>query len=442
MTSRGSRVAVAGACASLMLTGAAFAQDESEEAAAPPPPPPAPTITDAIMGGKLILEARARYETVDQVGIPNQAQAFTLRTRLGWETADWNSLRGLVEFEDVRQLGSEKYNIAVPGPGGGSLNGKTTYPIVNDPEVTELNRLQLIYAPNGFFTGTLGRQRILFEDQRFIGNVGWRQDEQTFDAARIDLASGKIKANYVYANKINRILGEARDWRGDVHLFNAYWSPSEALKLQAFYYGLKFDNSAVNSTETLGARATGGVWAGNFKIAYGATFANQEPAENNPALATGFDLDYYQADVAATVDIYTVRLNYEVLEGDGIRGFTTPLATTHAFNGWSDSFVQAGGNKSHVDGIKDLNLGFVWRPRVRYTYWQNTELTVRYHDFSAERTGSDLGTEWNAQLTAAITPKLTFLIKYADFDAAAAPPVGAPPPASRRKGWLSLEYRL
>lgn len=426
-----------------MLATGAYAQDDAEEAAAPQPPPPPPTITDAIMGGKLILEARMRYENVDQAGIALEADAFTLRTRLGWETAEWNSLRGLVEFEDVRQLGSENYNIAVPGPGGASLNGKTMYPIVNDPEVTELNRLQLVWTPSGMFNATVGRQRVLFEDQRFVGNVGWRQDEQTFDAARVDVAYGKFKANYAYVDKVNRILGEMRDWRGETHLFNAYWSPAEALKLQGFYYGLQFDNSPINSTKTLGARATGGTWVGNFKVAYAATFATQEPHENNPAAAgAGFELDYYQAEIAATVDIWTARLNYEVLEGDGLRGFTTPLATTHAFNGWSDAFIQAGANKSHVDGIEDFNIGVVWRPRWRFTYWQNTEVLVRYHDFDAERTGYALGSEWDAQVTAAITPKLSFLVKYADFERAATPPVGAPPPASRRKAWLSLEYRL
>jgi hypothetical protein len=31
---------------------------------------------------------------------------------------------------------------------------------------------------------TLGRQRINLDDQRFVGSVGWRQNEQTFDAVR------------------------------------------------------------------------------------------------------------------------------------------------------------------------------------------------------------------------------------------------------------------
>ena len=293
------------AFAAMAWAGAAYGQDDEPEI--PPPPPPPPTISDAIAGGKLILESRLRYETVDQANIAKKADALTLRTRFGWETGEFNNFRGLIEVEDVRQLGAERYNIAVPGPGGVSLNGKTTYPIINDPEVTELNRLQVSWTPNGMFSTTVGRQRILFDDQRFVGNVGWRQDEQTFDAARFDVGYGKFKATYVYVDKVNRVLGEARDWTGETHLLNATWSISEQLKLQGFYYGLEFDNSVINSTETTGARATGKVWAGLVQVAYGATFANQEPYADNAAV---FDLDYYQADISGTFDIYTVRLNY------------------------------------------------------------------------------------------------------------------------------------
>jgi hypothetical protein len=414
----------------------------SEPAAIEPiaPPPPAGTISDAIAGGKLILEARARYEDVDQTGIANSAQAYTIRTRLGWETAEWRSFKGLIEFEDVRLLGRENYNVAIPGPGGASLNGRTTYPIVNDPEVTELNRLQLTWNPFAALGLTVGRQRILIDDQRFVGNVGWRQDEQTFDAARADVAWGKFKVAYAYVTDVNRVLGEARDWHGDSHLVNATWSIAEQLKLQAFDYALEFDNAAANSTNTMGVRATGKAWVGLFQVAYSATAANEKDYDNNPA---NFSLDYYQADLAGTYDIWTARVAYEQLEGDGVRGFFTPLGTTHAFQGWADAFATAGGNKTHVDGIEDWNFTLVARPRFRSTYWFNTEVTVRYHDFNAERTGADLAHEWDVQLTAAITPKLSVLGKYADFDREESVPVGTTlAPADRTKFWLGLEYKL
>ena len=77
------------------------------------------------------------------------------------------------------------------------------------------------------------------------------------------------------------------------------------------------------------------------------------------------------------------------------------------------------------------------------TYLFNSEFTVRYHDFDAERTGANLAGEWDLQATAAITTKLTALIKYADFDRKEFVPAGTTlAPADRTKFWFSLEYRL
>lgn len=422
------------------------AEPAPEPAPEPPPPPaPPPTISDQIGAGKLILEVRARYETVDQTRtatLLDKANAFTVRTRLGWESAEFMGVKGLVEFEDVRQIGSEHYVVNVPGVTTAPLNGadKARYPIVNDPDVTELNRAQLTWTPSAALQVTAGRQRILLDDQRFVGNVGWRQDEQTFDAIRTDVALGRFKATYAYVTHINRILGELRDWDSDSHLFNATWSPAEALRLQGFVYALDFGNSAANSSITKGVKASGKTWLGLYQLAYNATFARQSDYRHNTA---AYDLDYFGADLAGTFDIYTAKVSYESLEGDGVRGFTTPLATTHAFNGWADAFAAPGGNKSFVDGIQDLNLSLNVKPRFRRTYFFNSDIVVRYHDFDNQRTGADLGHEWDLQFTAAITTKLSIQLKYADFQRVKTVPVGtAAPPASRTKTWLTLEYKF
>jgi hypothetical protein len=425
---------------------------EGPDAAAAAPPAPAPeppaagTISDAIAGGHLLLEVRARHETVDQkktAALTADADANTLRTRLGWETADWNGLKGLVEFEDVRILGAERFAVNVPGATTPPLNGasKARFPLVNDPKVTELNRLQLTWTVNPALTLTAGRQRILVDDQRFIGNVGWRQDEQTFDAIRADAALGRFKATYVYVSRVNRVLGELKDWDSDSHLLNATWSPSEALRLEGFVYALDFGNSFPNSSITKGVKASGKAWVGLYQVAYNATWARQSDYHGR---TTPYDLDYVGLDVAGTFDIYTVKADWESLEGNGTRGFTSPLATTHAFQGWADAFVQPlGGNKGFVDGLEDFNLSFNAKPRFRATYLFNSDLLVRYHDFNDQKTGADLGHEWDAQVQAAITPKLSIALKYADFERAATVPVGtATPPPSRTKVWLTLEYKL
>ncbi|WP_340644922.1 alginate export family protein [Phenylobacterium sp.] len=448
-------LALGAGVAALLWTGLAQAQTvdpqtaaEPEAEAAPEPPSPpasAPTLSDQIAAGRLLLEVRGRYEQVDQTrtaALREAGQAFTVRTRLGWETADFNGFKGLIEFEDVRQIGPEHFAVNVPGALTPPLNGadKARYPVVNDPDVTELNRAQLTWTPNADLQVIAGRQRILLDDQRFVGNVGWRQDEQTFDSVRADFALGRVKGTYAYVTHINRILGEMKDWDSDSHLLNVTWSPAEALRLQGFVYALDFGNSAINSSITKGGKASGKTWLGLYQLAYSATYAVQSEYRGNTA---AFDLAYVGADVAGTFDIYTVKLGYESLEGNGTRGFTTPLATVHAFQGWSDAFVSAGGNKSFADGIEDKNISFNAKPRFRRTWLFNTDLIVRYHDFDDQRTGADLGSEWNAQFTAALTPKLSIQLKYADFRREATVPAGTlAPPASRSKAWLTLEYKL
>ena len=416
----------------------ATALPEASDEIAPPQGPP--TITEAITGGKLIFEARARYENVDQTGIARHGEAFTLRTRIGWETGDFHGWRGLLEIDDVRQLHGEHYNVAAPGVTGGSVNGKTLFPIINDPDVTEVNRAQLTWAPTGWANFTLGRQRIVVEDQRFIGNVGWRQDEQTFDAVRTDLSYGKFRAFYAYITHVNRVLGEARDWDSDSHIATLTYTHSAPVQLQGFVYALDFDNAKPSSGLTYGGKFAGKTWLGQFQLAYNATFAHQKDYRHNTA---PYSLGYWGGDVAATYDIYSAKVSYEVLEGDGVRGFITPLATTHAFQGWADAFAGVSGNKTFVDGIKDLNLQVTLRPRRRWSYLFNLEFLARYHDFNAERTGVSIGHEWDVQAQAQITNQLSFALKFADFERVKSVPLGsAAPPASRTKIWLTLEYKL
>lgn len=391
------------------------------------------------------LEARLRYEEVDQTKtatLRENAEALTLRTRFGFETASWNNLKGLVEFEDVRQVGPDNYAVNVPGAATAPLNGadKSKYPLVNDPQVTELNRLQVTWTPNKAATVTLGRQRILLDDQRFVGNSGWRQDEQTFDALRLDTKYGKFKATYAYVTRINRILGEERDWAADAQLLNATWAPAEALWVQSFVYALDFRNSPINSSITKGVKFSGKTKTGAYKWAYNATYAQQSDYRSN---SSPFELDYMGFDLAGTYDIYTAKLSYESLEGNGTRGFTTPLASSHPFQGWADAWVSPGGNKGFVDGLEDLNLTINVKPKLKLTHLFNIDLTARRHDFNDQRTGADLATEWDLQALAFVTPKLSVALKYADFQREGSVPKGtATPPPSRTKVWVVLEYKL
>lgn len=398
------------------FTGTAQAQTE--------PTPPA-TFVEAIRAGAPIFEFRPRYESVEQTGIA-EAEAFTARTRLGWQTARWNDIVALIEFEDVRQLGDSHYNDGVLTP--------EPYATIADPDVTELNRLQVVWTPTSQLTATIGRQRIALDDQRFIGTVAWRQDEQTFDALRVDADFGRFDVTYAYLNHINRVFAEELDWQSDSNILNASYTFADPLRVQGFAYLLDFTHPntaavAANSNQTYGVRVSGKTWVERFQLAYAGTFAQQSDYGDN---ANDYEADYIAGEVALTWGPTTARVAYESLEGEGAnRRFQTPLATLHAFQGWADVFLS-----TPDAGINDTNFSLNVRPRWRQTHLFNIDITARYHDYETERTGVDLGSEFNVSASASFTPQVSGIVKWADYDG----PTGGP--ADRTKFWAGLEFRL
>ncbi|WP_054772943.1 alginate export family protein [Methylogaea oryzae] len=152
--------------------------------------------------GKVNFDARYRYEYVDQervlstgraTAIDHPANASTLRIRLGYLTPEWQGFKAFAEYEGNQDIGTNDYN--------STRNGKTAYPLVVDPQANELNQLWLNYAGLPDSSIKVGRQRIAFDNHRFIGDVGWRQMQQTFDAATItnkSLPDTTITAGYIW----------------------------------------------------------------------------------------------------------------------------------------------------------------------------------------------------------------------------------------------------
>jgi hypothetical protein len=384
---------------------------------------------------KPIIDARARYENVDQDPLLEEADADTLRLRLGFETGKaWNTSL-LAEGEFVWPFdGDYREDNAVAT--------NTAYPVVADPESYEVNRLHLTNTSLPGTTLTLGRQRLVLDDHRFVGNVGWRQNEQTYDALRVvNKSLATLTVDVAYLNQVNRVFGPESPqgrYEGDGYLGNvAYQFPFG--KLTGFGYVLDFDpiapprvSAALNpvrvSTETYGVRFAGDRALGKIKVGYIASYATQEDYGDNPF---AFDLDYYLAELTGTFRQYSVTLGQEVLEGNGAVGFATPLATLHKFNGWADKFLATPAN-----GIDDRYASFGYLMKG-VAMLDTLSATVAYHDYETERLAVDLGTELNVQVQAKYQRFLGTL-KYADYDAK----TGATPAAYQDtvKYWVMLDY--
>ena len=377
----------------------------------------AETFADALREGDAIIDLRARYESVEQGGFAEEADALTNRLRAGFQTAPLKGTAFLAEGVIVDDL-VEDYN--------STTNGQTEYPVVADPaDFTAINRLALINKSLDRTTLTFGRQRIIHDDQRFVGNVGWRQNEQTFDALRAQWGSTKLKTDLTYASKVNRVFGPDSpqgEWKGDVVLANfAYTLPIGTLAL--FDYYLDIDGVAAASTNTVGVKLAGSKPVAKLTATYALAYAQQGEAGLNLA---DVDTDYQLLEGGLNFAKLGLGLGYEVLGSDGTVGFATPLATLHAFQGWADKFLA-----TPAAGIEDsyVRLNFPFGKRGRFT---SVAAVAVFHDYDADFGSAHFGEELNLQLVAR-TERMTLTAKYADYRADELL-------TDTEKMWLSVDY--
>lgn len=366
-----------------------------------------------------IVNLRLRSETVGEDGFADDAQAVTLRSRLGFQTGTaWNTAL-LAEASLTGPL-EQRYN--------SSINGETRYPSVPDTENTALDRLQLRNTSLPDTTLIVGRQRIDLDDQRFVGSVDFRQNEQTFDSARIvNRSIPGLTVDLTYLDGVNRVFGTrspAGRYTGNSYLTNvSYESPLG--RLTAFAYLMAFEQNHADSTQSVGARFAGSRNFDGWAVAYMASYADQKPYAAN---ALHFDNRYYEGEVSLIVAGLTAGGGIEVLGGNGSKGFTTPLATLHKFNGWADEFLATPAN-----GLQDryATLGYGWK---NVAFLDTLSAMATYHDFESDRLDIPYGKERDLMLLGKWW-RYSAMVAYADYsrDQLA---------AGTRRLWVEVDYVL
>lgn len=376
---------------------------------------------------KPLIDTRLRWENVDQTGTVKDADAVTFRARVGAELAlgDW---RLLGEAEGTAALSDHYFN---------GFNGKTQYPLVADPTNLELNRLQIQYRGLPKTVFTVGRQRINIEDQRFVGNVGWRQNEQTFDAARAEYGTPKgLQLDLTYAWRVQTIWGihgtGARQQEIDGNNVFALASyPTPLGKLSGFAFLVDQDEAAVQnyrqSSQSYGARLAGTRPLSKLvKFNYALSYANQSDYHRNP---NRYSANYYLVDLGLDVAAFKFGAGYEVLgahNGLAFTSFQTPLATLHKFQGWADKFLVTPPN-----GIRDLyaSAGYGLKKPLRL---DSATAQLVFHRFDSDRLSQHYGDEWDALLSAK-KGRWTATAKLASYSADRFA-------TDTRKLWLQLEW--
>jgi hypothetical protein len=370
---------------------------------------------------KLLADFRYRYEHVDQNGFAKAASANTSRLRLGLQNSI-GDFTFLVEGEGTMHIAGD-YN--------DTINGKTGYPAIPDPENIELNRAQIAYGGIPGTQITIGRQRINIDTQRFIGAVGFRQNEQTFDAVRIvNKSVGGLELGYFYANRVNRVSGErsaAGHFDGDVHAINGSYNFPSIATLSAYVYLLDLKQAPSLSTATFGFQANGSQeFISGYKLIYVGEYAHQTEFAKNPAAVA---LNYWHAELGMSHGSWNLIGAVESLGGNGAVGFSTPLGTLHKFQGYADVFLT-----TPASGIVDFYPRLSYQSSIKPfdTDWP-IMLAATYHDFSREKGSGWLGGETDLEMTAKISQRVTFGLKQAFF-------TGGGGFASRDKTWVSLDF--
>ena len=370
-------------------------------------------------GGRVLFETRLRSETVDLQGFSDQAHALTLRARLGWRSPTAHGLQVLIEGEGVAVL-DDRYSAPVdPVPGR---------PAVADGETLELNRAQVRWTGLRETEVTVGRQRLTLGNGRFIGNSGWRQNEQTFDAVRLTTtALEPVTLTYVYSDRVQRPLGHEHAqgvWRGDIHTLQAE-ADTPVGRLSGFGLAIDLDNAPAQSSTTLGARLTGSrPLKDDLSLTWAVEYAVQSDGGANPA---DYRVDFQALALGVQDADWSVGLGYERFDGDGVAGFQTPLGTGHGFLGWSDVITT-----TPAFGVRDLFLrGQVGVPALG----RKLKLTGEAHAFHDADGAFSLGRELDLSAALPVDQRWSVELKAARFESDHA----VWPDAT--KGWLILEYR-
>ena len=358
---------------------------------------------------------RYRFEAVEQTGIEARAGASTARVRFGWVMAASEGFSAGVQADYVSKLGPEEYN--------STGNGRTEFPVVADPTGFDLNQAFLRYR-KGPVTVTAGRQRIAHGTQHFVGFKAWRQNEQSFDALRIQASNERRSLDYAYVARVNRIFGpgdgaQPGAWSSDSHLLRASWTPVDGHSVGAFGYLLDFenDNGPANSNATFGMDYTGAVGS----LGLTALVGRQRDWGGQPI---EYDALHYAVETRWTPGGAKFALGWEVFGSDGgVATVQTPIGAEHIYRGWADKFAA----RKPANGLEDVYVSASGKIGV-------LTLGAVVHAYRSRRGDLDYGTE--AGISAAYAREsLSLLLKLTRYEA-------EQHATDTTKAWIMLGYSL
>lgn len=430
----------------------------AEEALAPA------NLLEAIQQGKAMTNFRLRYEHVDQEPLANKANAFTLRSLIGWQTAPLHNISLAAQLTDVHEFNHDfndrRDNL--------SEVGRATYPNVVDPSYTDINQLYVDWTGIANTRLRLGRQQLNLDNVRFIGDIIFRQNMQVFDG--VSLLNKSLPDMELFAAHFDRVrqINTALR-RGNVDMLNAKYRLTPSTSLVAYGYLIDVANLSQNngdasitsataaqagnglgasqdltpsattdaSSKTMGVRIDGSAkLSSDWKVLYTAEYAKQDDYRGGSAL---IDAHYYKLGGGLGYGNWSLRLDHETLSSNGGRyAFQTPLGTNHLFQGWADVFLV-----TPRQGIKDSFVSVTGNIEKVKLYAEYHVLKSDEQFDSISGLGDKYGHEFDASISYLVSSKLNAKLEYAKFTESDV--YGTSLTAAVRKGdkeivWLTALY--
>lgn len=430
-------------CLALTMAGPAMATEEMEDEY---------TFMDSIKTGKNLTSFRLRYENVNQDGLqPNttvgatlnptrfeklkDADALTLRSLIGWQTAPYHNFSFAAQIIDVSKFvdnfNDSTNNTLINGASNQVRN--VEYAKIIDPSYTGINQLYVDWTGVKNTRFRLGRQQVNLDNVRFIGDIAFRQVMQVFDG--ISVMNKSLPETEIFAahfEKVTQITTEQRD--GNLEIVNIKYRISPTEYLVGYGYlsnvdDLGFGNAwfgaatlnnagkpnanADQSNKTFGLRLDGvHPFNPNFRAHYTAEYAKQSNYANGDSR---IDAHYYKLGGGLGFDNFNFRVDQELLSSNNSQyAFQTPYGTNHLFQGWVDKFLA-----TPRSGIKDTFVTATYKYED-FLFFADYHFINADDDFNTvggglKRNGNKYGKEWNIAATYNYNKNMIAKLEYGRF---------------------------
>jgi len=357
---------------------------------------------DSIKDGKFsgYFQLSYEYSDFDDAEGLKPAKGLTLRSRIAFKTAEYNGFSFYIQGHNVSYaIDDFRY------PGGGNPE----YDVIADPDGSRIHQM---YFDLKMFSNSklrVGRQEILLDDVRLIGNVGWRQNGQSFDAVTFTNTTNKNKLTLSYINQVNTIFLTSVDLDSLILINNTYKTGKDSF-VTAFAYLLDTESTEPTSRDcgTYGLRVVDRL----FDMKLDVTYAIQEDYADGEG--HGGDMwNVLLTDKFIGGTTFGLGLNRISGQNNNDRPFDTLYSTAHKYNGWADQFLATNGG-TLVNGLLDIYAQI--KGKAMGGSW-----TLVYHDFDTTETGQGFeekyGTEFDGVFVKKINKNLKYLLKFAKYNA-------------------------